>query len=301
MVSSTFIFIFTGNARIHDEYLRPAMWIVRVKHDQGKDILILISSFECNELMPILRVSQHATLIMFRPRLSELHSNLLNESKLYVTGQPATEFIDMNDQVQIGVYAGSMYFQSSEEQAEYCSFMGLIPKPRTHPDIQLAYDEGKIIAKGFVPKNFRRYLPIIEQCVGRCQFNDSPVNFAIKLIEARHQSLQKESHVASILQRGTKIEFEQNNRRIKDEPRDGGEDGGGDEHVVDDEMNGNGHDGGDGDIEMNGHDGGDGDIEMNGHSADENSSNEESSSDDDDDDNEDDYEDDDNSDDDDDL
>lgn len=194
------------------------MWVVRIKHDHGKDILVLISSFECNELLPILRTSPYATLFMYRPRLSELHDNLLNESCLHVTGQPASavNFIDLDDEVQISMYAGSMYFKSEAEMNAYCAFMGLIPRPRSTRDLQQAYDEGKIVSKGFVPKSFRRYLPDIETCVGRCKFEESPVDFAIELIEARHQSLQKESHVASILQRGKKVEFERN--EIKQEP-----------------------------------------------------------------------------------
>lgn len=207
------------------------MWIVQIKHNRGHDILVLISSFECNELFPLLRVSPHATLFMYRPRLSELHGNLLNEVGLLVTGQPvsAINCIDMNDEILIGMYAGSMYFKSAAEQSAYCGFMGLIPRPRREADLRQAYDEGKIVSKGFVPRNFRRYLPAIENRVGRCEFNDSPVDFAIKLIEARHQSLQKESHVASILQRGKKMEFNQN--AIKEENRSADEDDDGDDDL----------------------------------------------------------------------
>lgn len=220
-VSKDFKTVIEGKRTVYDEYLRPVMWIVRMKHDQGNDILVLLSSYECNDLLPILRTSQQATLFMYRPRLSTLHSNLLKDIGLHVTGQsPALNSIDMDDEIQIGMYAGSMYFTGSAEQAAYCAFLGLIPRPRTQ-ELEEAYELGKIVAKGYVPKKFRRH-SAIENCVGRCEFNDSPVDFAIQLIEARHQSLQKESHVSWILLRGKKVVFDEND--IKKEANDTGDD-----------------------------------------------------------------------------
>lgn len=51
----------------------------------------------------------------------------------------------------------------------------------------------------------RQYSEAISNCVGQCKFKDNPVDLAIKLVETHHQTLLKESHVASILERNKKM------------------------------------------------------------------------------------------------
>lgn len=97
--------------------------------------------------------------------------------------------------------------------------LGLIPLPRS--DEIEPYLDGVIKTKGFVPMHLRHHSPI-KNFVGQCKFIDNPVDFAIKLIDARHfghQSLQKDSHVASILERGKKMDIDHQNeaKRIKTE------------------------------------------------------------------------------------
>lgn len=69
-----------------------------------------------------------STLFMYRPRSSNLHSNLVHETELQVTGMNESLAIDIYDEVQIGMYARMMYFGNEDEQNAYCGFMGLIPK-----------------------------------------------------------------------------------------------------------------------------------------------------------------------------
>ena len=96
-----------------------------------------------------------------------------------------------------------MYFECEAEQNAYCGFMGLIPRPRTQEQ-EDAFVNGNIKSKGFVPIEYRQYPEAVADCVGKCKFHDNPVDVAIKLIEAHHQTLLKESHVATILENGNK-------------------------------------------------------------------------------------------------
>lgn len=186
-----------------DEFLRPVWWIARIKNRLTHDILILLSSFECNHLLPAFRRTANSTLFMYRPRLSKLHSNLLHERKLQVTGSSKMYAIDIEDEAQIGVYSGSMFFANEVEQNAYCAFLGLIPRPRTDEQ-NIAFEEKVIKENGFVPSKRRKYSEAISKCVGKCKFNENPVDFAIKLIKAHHQDLPKVSHASSILIRGKK-------------------------------------------------------------------------------------------------
>lgn len=204
-VTKDFKTVIDSTSQSCDEFLRPVWWIARVKGASCtvNDILVLLSSFECNRLLPVFQKSKMSTLFMYRPRLSNLHSNLVHETELQVTGMTENQAIDINDEVQIGMYAGMMYFGNEDEQNAYCGFMGLIPKPRTQ-ELEQAFRNSVIDAKGFVPMEKRRYSEAISNCVKQCKFHDNPVDLAIKLIEAHHQALLKESHVASIFERNTK-------------------------------------------------------------------------------------------------
>lgn len=217
LVTKDFKTVIEGDAIAHDEYLRPVMWVIRIARATGHDVLVFSSSHECNQLLPALRKSENATLFMYRPRLSQMQSNLLNDPGTHVTGKQLVDQIDITNEVHIGIYAGSMYFASDVEQKIFCNILGLIPSPRSDEIKQ--YLDGTIKSKGFVPTHLRLHAPIAAY-VGQCKFNENPVDFAIKLIEAQHQSLQKDSHVAAILERGKKMNIDQRMDAIKRENPD---------------------------------------------------------------------------------
>lgn len=211
LVTKDFVKTVDNKSQSCDDFLRPVWWIARIKRAAAaagaiaNDLLLLMSPHECHYLMPFFRKSKNSALYMFRPRLSKYHSNLLHETELQITGlDPIANGISIEHEVQIGMYAGSMYFASEAEQNAYCGFMGLIPRPRTSPELDEAFINGIIKSKGYVPHEYRQHPEAIANCVGKCKFHDNPVDMAIKLIEAHHQTLLKESHVASILEKGKK-------------------------------------------------------------------------------------------------
>ncbi|KAG4070394.1 hypothetical protein HA402_006536 [Bradysia odoriphaga] len=208
LLTGDFDKVIDSKSQACDEFLRPVWWVAAVHNPNGRNYLILLSSFECNRLLPVFRKTKNSALFMYRPRLSKLHSNLLEEAALQVSDMDMFEDVDIHDEVQIGMYAGSMYFASEDEQNAYCAFMGLIPRPRATLELEQAAEKGIIQSKAFVPMENRHQTEAIENCVGRCKFNDNPVDLAIKLIEAHHQTLIKESHVASILEQSTKMVIE---------------------------------------------------------------------------------------------
>lgn len=199
----------TESLQAYDRFLRPVWWIVCIEDmkKNGKHILVLLSSYECDRLLPSLRQSIKSTLCMYRPRLSKFHSNLLHNSNLHVSGKQESNGIDLNDEVQIAMYSGSMNFANEIEQNAYCGFLGVIPRPRT-TQLEAAFKNGIIRPNGFVYPENRRSSEEISNCVGQCKFMENPVDLAIKLIEAYHQALLKDSHVASILERCTKLRFD---------------------------------------------------------------------------------------------
>lgn len=186
-----------------DDFLRPVWWIAQLKNENAENVLVLLSSYECDRLLTIFRQSVKSTLFMYRPRLSKFHDNLLHKRELQVTGAMERDGIDIEDEVEIGIFSGMMYFNSAAEQNAYSSFLGLIPRPRT-AELDSAFEELIIQPRGFVPLKNRQHSDAIRRCVGQCKFEHNPVDLAIKLIEAHHQSLAKFSHAACILIRGIK-------------------------------------------------------------------------------------------------
>lgn len=187
-----------------NDFIRPVWWIGQVERTPETDYcLILLSSHECNKLLPTFRTSKKSTLFMYRPRLSAHFSNFLHVSNLCVSGKTTTNQLNMKDEIQIGIYSGLTYFGSKIEQDEYCAFLGLIPHPR-NPEQNAAFEEGIIQPNGFVPIENRQHSEAISSSVGQCKFLMNPTNFVIEMIKAHHQAMPKISHTASILLRGRK-------------------------------------------------------------------------------------------------
>lgn len=192
-------------SRTSDEYLRPVWWIARVKQPTiNAYVLVLLSSFECDRLVHAFRVSKLAVLYPYRPKLARGHDNLLHHSSLQISAMTSVPRIDLHDEVQIAMYSGSTYFSSQSEQDAYCNFLGLIPLPRKHT-LEFAFQCDLVKPNGFVPLENRSRDAAIFEAVGRCKFTKTPVDLAIKLIEAHHCSMPEESHASSILQRGFKL------------------------------------------------------------------------------------------------
>lgn len=211
MVTKDFKTVIISKTATCDEFLRPVWWIAHIKNPRigGKAIAILLSSYECNRLKLAFQKTIMATLFMHRARSSEFHSNLVDIRALQLSGL-ATEnitHIDIDDEIQIGIYSGMMYFKTKVESDAYCKFLGLIPRPRT-ADQEQAFELSIIQPKGFVAPQNRQYCQSIRNCVGQCRFQSNPVDLVLKLIEAYQKAVPKATHASSILVRGIKPDIE---------------------------------------------------------------------------------------------
>lgn len=188
-----------------DEFLRPVWWVGGIRVATGF-CWIILSSFECNELISTFEKSPYATLFMYRSRTNKTQNNLIHESRLQITGMLNPMAIDLKLEVEIGIFGGSMFFKSDAEQNMFCDFIGSIPRPRTS-ELERAFTNGLIQPNGFVPIEKRKTHPV-SLYVGGCRFNANPNSLVISLIIAHHHLMRKESHVASIVGRGIKCQIE---------------------------------------------------------------------------------------------
>lgn len=199
-----FVNVLDNDSLACDEFLRPVWWIACLPDIvKTNNIWILLSSFECDRLITTFRRSKKSALFMYRPRLSKFHDNLLRMPGLRVTAIPNPVEIDLKLEVEVGVFAGSMYFKNEIEQQTFCTFLGLIPRPRINV-LEIAFDTGVIKPNGFVQKEKRNNTKLISELVGECRFVKNPADLVIKLILAHHHFVREDSHVASIVDRGDK-------------------------------------------------------------------------------------------------
>lgn len=184
-------------------FLRPINWIGRFNSPSGsKDILILLSGFEVDHLMKAFQESFNATLYMYNARSKEGETNMFH---MQITGM-ATKKIDIEDEVQIAVLAGSLYFEHQAELNANCRFLGLFPRPYTYAE-EVAYSNHIIDKNGFIPVHKRQNQMAIDIGGNECKFNENPASLVTKLVENHHgtRDLHASSHVALIVNRNMKV------------------------------------------------------------------------------------------------
>jgi hypothetical protein len=191
-------------------YLRPPRWIVAYRNKH----IIVISPLEANALMGLLNTQYRkqepksgsiTTLRLLLPRIKRLQSIFVNTPTLTIP--PTIESFDdvftipLNWLVQLFIFNGTLYFETSDEQTAYCHCLGLCPGPRTMIE-EKCFEKGWISVDGFVSNSIHRsHLQIYH-----AQFNSNPLTFVRQLIENRNNSHAPiTSHVGSIILNSLKL------------------------------------------------------------------------------------------------
>ena len=149
------------------EHLRPVNWILSSGSGK-KSVVIAISPYEANELLPIIRESNKVRLHVYAPRVtptmrsfSDLTFYTIPDSQTEPWSAPAHVRMTLN------LFAGQLYFDSREEYECVCALLAL---SMAHPGAE--YSE----ADGFVPPKHRigprscpftrSVIPILKRLVG---------------------------------------------------------------------------------------------------------------------------------------
>ena len=110
-----------------DHYLRPVQWILSCKNDR-EPLLVLLSPFEVDRLMPDIRASESVHLHVYAPRTSERMKpsddlQLYSIPSLPSDWTPPWALID-----QLNVFAGQLYIRDYESYLRLCHFLGVPTK-----------------------------------------------------------------------------------------------------------------------------------------------------------------------------
>ena len=105
-----------------DQYLRPVQWILS---SQRSPVLVLLSPFEADRLLPDIRASEYVHLHLYAPRTSQ-RMKPSDDLRLYSIPPlpddwtPPWELID-----QLNVFAGQLYLRDYMSYLRLCRFLGV--------------------------------------------------------------------------------------------------------------------------------------------------------------------------------
>ncbi|KAH9030130.1 hypothetical protein EDB85DRAFT_2247266 [Lactarius pseudohatsudake] len=128
------------------DYLRPVNWIL--SSGSGKDgIAIVISPYEANELLPIIRKSGKVQLRIYSPRVTSYMRSFSDLTFYSIPESPAEEWTAaVHLRTELNLFAGQLYFDNEEEYWRLCVLLAL---HMAHPGA-----EGMEV-DGFVPPAYR--------------------------------------------------------------------------------------------------------------------------------------------------
>jgi hypothetical protein len=112
---------------VSDPYQRPVQWILSVRGDEGLvSRQIIISPYEANALLDIVKENEKTTLHLFAPRANASFASL-DKLGLYNVGRKYNpDLVPRSLTVQLNLFAGSLYLRSFTEYTELCDFLGLL-------------------------------------------------------------------------------------------------------------------------------------------------------------------------------
>ena len=132
------------------EYLRPVNWILT--SGSGKNsIVIAISPYEANSLLPIIREKKKVRLNIYTPRVTSSMRSFSDLTFYSIPESPAeTWTAPAHAKIAFNLFAGQLFFDSKEEYENVCILLAL---SRAHPGAKHNQIDG------FVPPAYRTGRP----------------------------------------------------------------------------------------------------------------------------------------------
>lgn len=160
----------------HDasEYLKPVNWILSSRRSP---VLVVLSSFEVNHLLPLIRSSNNVTLHSYAPRVTR-EMKAFDDLKFHcIPSLPQTWTIPNPLMIsQLNLFAGQLYLHSNERYFQLCAFLGI------YTGSQIAGVPITTQSDGFVRPVHRQGVLLPE-----CPFTESPIPFLKELIGLRRK------------------------------------------------------------------------------------------------------------------
>lgn len=177
----------SGIGYVSDSYQRPVQWILssRAKGRSAVEVLMIISPFEAEQLMPSLQTkkSKKVTLHLYKPRCLTGHRSFDQLDFYSIPTRTSPLEIPQALRIELNLFSGQLYFDMYASYLDTCRFLGLAA------DVT---KEGEVVdADGY----------ILRDADGKSKYDKSPVQFLKVLtskIRRNGQDISK-THVGSML------------------------------------------------------------------------------------------------------
>ena len=148
------------------DFLRPVNWIL--SSGTGKDsIVIVISPYEANELLPIIRKSSKVQLHIYAPRITfsmRSFSDLTFHSVPTSLAEPWSA--PAHVKTELNLFAGQLFFDNKADYERVCVLLGL---SKAHPGAEKVELDGFVLPAYRTGKNSpfaKSKIPILKKLIG---------------------------------------------------------------------------------------------------------------------------------------
>ena len=169
-----------------DQYLRPVQWILSRKNDRGQ-LLVLLSPFEADLLMPDIRASEYVHLHVYAPRTSK-YMKPSDDLRLYSIPPLPSDWTPPWDLIdQLNVFAGQLYLRDYTSYLRLCHFLGVPTSTTDSPN------------NTPIRRNLFKIPGSLEEM--EITFSGSPLPFVMGLLAIRNRGRPfAQTHMGRILQ-----------------------------------------------------------------------------------------------------
>jgi hypothetical protein len=148
------------------KYLRPVNWILSSGSGNNK-IIVVISPYEANELLPVIRESAEVRLHIYAPRVSSSMRSFSDLAFYSIPELPARQWsAPLHVRIELNLFSGQLYFDSREEYEKVCILLALW---MAHPGTERSDLDGFVPAayrtRGASPFT-RSRIPILKTLIG---------------------------------------------------------------------------------------------------------------------------------------
>jgi hypothetical protein len=168
-----------------DQYLRPVQWVLSGERNLDR-ILVILSPFEADWLMPDIRVSKYVHLHLYTPRTSK-YMRPADDLMFYSIPPVPDNWLPPWDLIdQLNVFAGQLYLRDHDSYLRLLRFLGIHRK-------ELPKGVGAAIRRNLIT-------PDVLEEIGNT-FKDSPLPSVMMLLAIRRRGLPfAETDMGRILQ-----------------------------------------------------------------------------------------------------
>lgn len=184
-------FLVTIQAQLYnaENYMRPVNWIMS-STAQGDTILVILSPFEVNELLPNIRKSKVVHLHQYSPRVTQAMRSF-DDLRFYCIPPLPSSWKPPSPEVilQLNLWAGQLYLPDYETYRRLCAFLGVYTRNEGLESYTPVQHDG------FIQPAHRRGV-----LTSYCPFIRSPLPFLKELVGLRRKGMSYlPTHLGKVL------------------------------------------------------------------------------------------------------